>query len=314
MRHFHNILYVSRCVDDETDGLKQALSLARNNKAELKALLIAPELPKAMKAYEAKYQTSMADDMRKAVLKTAESIKIPEGDVRFEVVLETDKTPATRIIQHVLQNDHDLVIKESETRGKKSGLKALDMDLLRKCPCPVWLCRPIEQSRQEIKVAVAIDPRSEEAVAEALSKRMLALAQSLAEDCSGELHIVSCWDYEFEEYLRHNPWAKVNESEIQDALYNTERSHKMALDGLINEAGVKEKNNRTHHIRGAADEEIAEFVIRNNIDILVMGTVARTGIPGFIIGNTAENIVQKVPCSLMALKPKGFVSPVKAYS
>jgi nucleotide-binding universal stress UspA family protein len=44
-----------------------------------------------------------------------------------------------------------------------------------------------------------------------------------------------------------------------------------------------------------------------------MGTVARTGISGFIIGNTAENILQKIDCSLLALKPQGFVSPVKAY-
>ncbi|MFO0070344.1 MAG: universal stress protein, partial [Alphaproteobacteria bacterium] len=30
-------------------------------------------------------------------------------------------------------------------------------------------------------------------------------------------------------------------------------------------------------------------------------------------GNTAENILQKLSCSLLALKPNGFVSPVKAY-
>ena len=51
----------------------------------------------------------------------------------------------------------------------------------------------------------------------------------------------------------------------------------------------------------------------NKIDILVMGTVARTGIQSFVIGNTAENVLQKVTCSLLALKPNGFVSPVKAY-
>jgi len=44
-----------------------------------------------------------------------------------------------------------------------------------------------------------------------------------------------------------------------------------------------------------------------------MGTVARTGISGFIIGNTAENILEEISCSLIALKPEGFVSPVKAY-
>ncbi|GAM59013.1 universal stress protein family 1 [Vibrio ishigakensis] len=44
---------------------------------------------------------------------------------------------------------------------------------------------------------------------------------------------------------------------------------------------------------------------------MVMGTLARTGIPGIVIGNTAENIVQAVSCSLVALKPPGFVSPVR---
>jgi len=44
-----------------------------------------------------------------------------------------------------------------------------------------------------------------------------------------------------------------------------------------------------------------------------MGTVARTGILGCLMGNTAENIVVELKCSLLALKPGGFVSPVKAY-
>ncbi|WP_421712475.1 universal stress protein [Aeromonas salmonicida] len=56
-----------------------------------------------------------------------------------------------------------------------------------------------------------------------------------------------------------------------------------------------------------------QYVADHQIDILVMGTVARTGISGFFIGNTAENVVQKLECSLLALKPNGFVSPVMAY-
>jgi nucleotide-binding universal stress UspA family protein len=61
------------------------------------------------------------------------------------------------------------------------------------------------------------------------------------------------------------------------------------------------------------DQSIPDFIDQNDIDILVMGTVARTGIYSFVIGNTAENILQKLSCSLLALKPKGFVSPVKAH-
>ncbi|CSA27563.1 universal stress protein family 1 [Vibrio cholerae] len=66
-----------------------------------------------------------------------------------------------------------------------------------------------------------------------------------------------------------------------------------------------------HHLHGKPDELIPEWVTAENIDILVMGTLARTGIAGFVIGNTAENIVQSIECSLVALKPEGFVSPIK---
>ena len=45
--------------------------------------------------------------------------------------------------------------------------------------------------------------------------------------------------------------------------------------------------------------------------LLVMGTLCRTGIPGFFIGNTAETILNQVDCSVLTVKPKGFVSPVK---
>ncbi len=41
-----------------------------------------------------------------------------------------------------------------------------------------------------------------------------------------------------------------------------------------------------------------------------MGTVCRTGIPGLIIGNTAERVLDSVKCSVLTVKPAGFVSPI----
>ncbi|MDJ0891306.1 MAG: universal stress protein, partial [Gammaproteobacteria bacterium] len=40
-------------------------------------------------------------------------------------------------------------------------------------------------------------------------------------------------------------------------------------------------------------------------------TVGRTGIPGFFIGNTAENLLSQVECSVLTVKPSGFVTPVE---
>jgi len=47
-----------------------------------------------------------------------------------------------------------------------------------------------------------------------------------------------------------------------------------------------------------------------DVDLIVMGTVARVGIPGFFMGNTAESILNQIDCSVLTIKPSGFVSPV----
>ncbi len=44
--------------------------------------------------------------------------------------------------------------------------------------------------------------------------------------------------------------------------------------------------------------------------LVIMGTVCRTGIPGLIVGNTAETVMNKVDCSILAIKPQKFVSNV----
>ena len=65
-----------------------------------------------------------------------------------------------------------------------------------------------------------------------------------------------------------------------------------------------------HFLDGAPGRLIPQFVEENRVDLLVMGTVGRTGVPGFFIGNTAEQVLEQVECSVLAVKPDGFVSPV----
>lgn len=313
MRHYHSPLYVSHGTADETEALQQALSLARNNVAPLSVLVVCPEFPRKFPDYQKKYEESLIAQVEASIRSTKAALNLEEGSVEISIELLSANTPATKIIQHVLRQNHDLLIKEAEPRdGDGRGFKAIDMDLLRKCPCAVWLCRPIAHSRQHVQVAVAIDPESAEEAVEDLSLRMLQLSRSLADSWSGEMHIISCWDYEFEFYLRSNAWVKIPDAQIADAVGGTQREHRRALQRLIKASGISGAH-QVHHLRGQAGEFIPSFVENEKIDILVMGTVGRTGIPGFIIGNTAENVVQKLSCSLLALKPQGFVSPVKAY-
>ena len=61
----------------------------------------------------------------------------------------------------------------------------------------------------------------------------------------------------------------------------------------------------------ASIDAIPNFIRQNKVDLVVMGTVARSGLSGMIIGNTAEQILSRIECSVLALKPAGFVCPVR---
>ncbi|OJV92916.1 MAG: universal stress protein [Gammaproteobacteria bacterium 39-13] len=312
MQRFNNILFVSHGVGDKKNALKQALSIARNNKAILTALIIYPELPKELINYREQFEMMLKEQLQKSIQVSREEINLSEEELQVKIEIENGKAPAVRIVKHVLKSGYDLVVKDAESENQDKGFKSVDIELLSKCPCPVWLCRPISEHRNKIKVAVAIDPKDIPPEGYDLSLLLLRISRSLADTCNGELGIISCWDYELEHFLRNNIWSQITEDEITKILMSVETEHRAALDGMIRESNINGKNG-IYHIRGQADVIIPQFVVDEKIDILVMGTVARTGISGFIFGNTAEDILRKLRCSVLAIKPNGFVSPIKAY-
>lgn len=58
-------------------------------------------------------------------------------------------------------------------------------------------------------------------------------------------------------------------------------------------------------------EVIPALARKKRVELIVMGTVARTGIPGFFIGNAAEKTLAEVDCSVLAVKPKAFSTPIE---
>ena len=65
-----------------------------------------------------------------------------------------------------------------------------------------------------------------------------------------------------------------------------------------------------HLVKGEPGEVIPQVAEERRPELIVMGTVARIGIPGFFIGDTAERVLASGDGSVLAVKPKGFVTPV----
>jgi nucleotide-binding universal stress UspA family protein len=65
-----------------------------------------------------------------------------------------------------------------------------------------------------------------------------------------------------------------------------------------------------HLIQGVPGDVIPKFAEDQDIDLVVMGTLGRLSQQGMFIGDTAERILNRLECSVLAVKPAGFVSPV----
>lgn len=303
MRWFQKILVVIGQGDIPKVLFDEIAQVIAANEAEVTFLMIHPKLPGEMHEFQLQFE-KMAQDNIKAGL-AAHNLNIS-----YNFVVETQKPYYISIIKRVIREDYDLIIKPEDKReSKERGFKSLDMSLLRKAPCPVWIYRDMESEKQP-NILTAIDPLDEEPVARDLAIKLLRLGSALSEELGAKHYIISCWEVEHENFMRTSGFAKMEDETISQIIMDTQETHKKAFQYVMQKADIEEPD-RQVLAKGPADKMISDYIAQKDIDLVVMGTVGRTGIPGYFIGNTAENILQNVGCSLFAVKPPGFQSPVK---
>lgn len=310
MQLFRKILLADTGHDVGNAALLQALSTARNNKAQLASLVVCPEFPKSLHEYAHVYETALKDRLALSLQETRSKLAIGHAELPCEVnVMQTDRAGFS-ISREAASAACDLVIKNAEPVEGGAGFSSVDIDLLRKCPLPVWLCRPITHHRNDIKVAVAIDPSDEAEPARSLSVRLLRMARELADAGNGEVTIISCHDFRFGDFIKDaagfltDSGEKIQALQLENVREQDMRANRAILDDLIVQSGIGTKVN-VQHLHGRPEHVIPQYVSEHGIDILVMGTVARAGVAELLIGNTAESIVRNLSCSLVALKPEG---------
>lgn len=323
MNRFKNILCVIKTSEKCNSIMDRAISLAENNQAKLTVIEIVEKVSVGIRIFEgAPAAVEIQNAMNSSVTK---DIEILISDYQKKVKIQTKVlagTPFLEIIREVIRNNHDLVIKAPENLDWLDHVFGSDdMHLLRKCPCPVWLIKPqAPASFKRIMAAIDVDdtcPPAELKSQHVLNQQIIEMAGSLALSNFAELHIGHAWEAIGENILR-GPFMHSTETEIIAYTEAVRMHHKKNLDTFIQEWSSQMDKKaldylepRTHLVEGPASKEIPLLAKRINADLIVMGTVARTGIPGFIMGNTAETILKQIDCSVLAIKPPGFITPVR---
>ncbi|MEL7042702.1 MAG: universal stress protein [Pseudomonadota bacterium] len=252
----------------------------------------------------------MVDDERQRLADLTLALSIP---CKIEVRVGKE---FLEIIREVISNSCDLVIKAADApAGMPRGFfTSTDQHLLRKCPAPVWLHMPsTAQPPQIVVAAVDVDlvSAAQPDTMRDLNHHVVITAAEIARQSDAVLHIVHAWDGAGEGLIWMWSNAANAKKEVDAYLKSVFEESQKNLKALVKDASIPETHLRLHSIRGPAREVIPEKVKALKADTLVMGSVARTGIPGFIIGNTAEDVLNRVETSVVIVKPPGYVSPVK---
>ncbi|WP_185233707.1 universal stress protein [Teredinibacter franksiae] len=211
------------------------------------------------------------------------------------------------VVKAVIMNKCDLLIKVANTSEK--SFDSSDFHIMRKCPQPVWLIKE-NQPMGVKKILAAVDLSMEQhAEGRAQNRMIMDIATSLSEFKEAQLTIFSCWRLYGEETLRHGAFTRISPEEVDALLKKEEQEHQKSFDSLVKEY----EHSNLHQVltKGTPKTLIPEYVNSHDFDTVVMGTIGRSGIPGLLIGNTSETVLQSINSSVITLKPADFLSPIQ---
>ncbi len=322
MKRFERILCVADSSETTRPVLEKAVTLAESNQATLKVMDVMDadslgEIIADDKSIVGQLREELISSHKQELDKFLDAYR-QRVEIESKVIIGT---PFLEIIHEVMRANHDLVMRLAEAPDWLDKLFGSDdMHLMRKCPCPVWLVKPGKtKPYRRILAAVDVTELGEQAEIETrwqLNRQILEMATSIAIADFAELHVVHVWNAVGESAMRgafmHKP-----EEDIQAYVEQVRERHVAGLDRLFKEAAASMQDSfdylkpKKHLLKGLARRAIPKMVNDIEADLVVMGTVARTGVPGFVMGNTAEAILSQLSCSVLAIKPPGFISPVK---
>ncbi len=231
--------------------------------------------------------------------------------------------PATAIVEAVLKEGFQMVWKAPAQAAMPGDrlLGSLDMRLIRTCPCPISIldARARIESHTVFAAAVEVAPMASDQESNVkLNRHILELAMSALTGEEHKLYVIHAWTL-YGESILGSPRFKMSKEELTELQEPERRARLKKVEDLVADfraglspADAARFDPKIHLVKGDPNTALPAAIKALGVDILIMGTASRSGLSGLILGNTAEEILHSVACSVVVAKPEGFISSVEA--
>ncbi|MCQ4310658.1 universal stress protein [Pseudomonas stutzeri] len=189
-----------------------------------------------------------------------------------------------------------LVIKQhvADNPLKRALLTSEDWKLLRYCPCPVLMTKT-EVPWTGGNILAAVDVGNADTEHRTLHASIISHGYEIASLAEGCLHVISA-----------HPSAMLSAADPAFQLKETiEARYRDACKQFQAEFDIPDS--QLHIEEGPADALIPRVCHQLQAVVTVIGTVARTGFSGALMGNTAEVVLDALESDVLVLKPDAII-------
>ena len=316
MHELSKILSVIDPTVKEQPGMHRAAWLAKRTGAELELLVCyyneylsgdrlfdSPSLEKARNEVigsHSKHLEELAEPLR------ADGVVVTTSAVWDHPLYEG-------IVRHVVSSGADLVVKDTHHHSAvaRALLTNTDWNLIRTCPAPLWLVKPVDLQDEPVFIA-AIDPMNEHDKPAALDDEILNTSKFIAAKVGGRVHAFHSYDPRIAvATATANAYIPVSLpfDEIEQQMHE---DHQKRFHEITSFHGIDD--DKSHLVAGLTHEELPMMAEELGAAAVIMGAVSRNRWKRLFIGATAERTLEYLPCDLLIIKPDWFQTPVEQHA
>ena len=287
-------------------AIERAAWLARHEPAEIELFIsdYTPQLAQSRSDWSAEEaRTTAIDRHRRRLEQLAAPLRAENLDV--DVDARWDYPLHDSIVRKAVDAGADLVIKDTHYHSvlKRSIFSNTDWSLIRNCGATLWLVKPRPPGQRPCFVA-AVDPLHQRDKPAELDHRILTTARTLGDSLNGEVHAFHAFDVAAAIAVSTDAMSMPIALPLNELADAVRAEHSDAVAQLCKQHDVPPE--RAHVHQGGTRQLLLTLTEQLRADAVVMGAVSRSGLKGLFLGNTAEDVLDRLHCDLIIVKPDGF--------
>ena len=245
----------------------------------------------------------LADRIRQTQKEIIDSIAaaVSSDELRVEATVLHDRPVGDAIVSKALDSEPAIVVKGTtfHSAAERATFTFTDWQLIRELLCPVWFVKDGEWQDNPVIVA-AVDPTHEHDPSATVDREIVAAGKALASRFDGKLLLLHTYQSLSEIGTRATWTLRPIELPIDAIDERVRESHRIQLDEFANANGVS--LNDVYQLPGRSREILPAFARSHGADVIVMGAIARSDKNRRMLGSTAEQVLDHLPCDIFLVR------------